>query len=281
MTFIAHAARSFCLFVMALALPAAADGVYPLHDVSGAYLGDVEIYGDVIDQNGTPYAEFQMTSLGLVFYIPPEAAYVEMSQSNPILRGRTPFYGFWVGYRPEQSGPWQTCSRGVKVDPNGHRYGLWGDLRWTNSMTPDGDLAFTVDLGRCGDQIRPWARHQPTPVAAPRPSYVPRRLSVVQDVCGNASDLAMRADGCSEVIAHPEATLDDVSGAFWTRAYVRCGGLASDLEVMSDLMAAVRLDTATWQQYYARIGFYSGPVDGRIGPALVAAVNSYVKDGCR
>ncbi len=270
--------------VLACAGPAMADGVNPLYDMDGNYIGDVEIVGDVVDQTGTEYARLDVRSLRLTLYVDPDAVYVMLDPNNPIIRGQTPFSGFWIGWDPDPSGQWRRCDYGVYPDHTGRDHQLYGDLTWTNLRYSDHeDLVFAVDLGFCGDQITSWATNYAgaADTGHGAAGMDPWDLDHVRDVCGNASDLQERAVGCSRVIAHPEATVDDVTWGLWSRAYVRCGQSVPDTEIVADLMTAVRLDPYTWQEYFRNAGGYAGPLDGQISYELYEAVGRYVTGGCQ
>lgn len=264
------------MIVVAFSSSASADGVYPLYDTTGNFLGEVEVLGDVTDRRGVVFAQLHIPALRILLYVDPDAIYVQMTRNNPIIQQQTPFSGYWIGYDPDSHGEWSRCRFGSTPDHTGQHHQLYGDLVWTNiEIAPDGELIFDIDLGHCGDPVDFWATNEPYIDDYSGPS-----LSAVRDTCGNHPDVRQRALGCSQMIGHPDATLKDVTGGLWTRAYVRCGS-APDDEVLADLMAAVWLDPVEWQRHYQNIGFYGGPIDGRVSPDLVFGVQDYVANGCR
>jgi hypothetical protein len=272
--------------VLSLTGPALADGVDPLYDQNGNYIGDVEIVGDVFNQSGVEFARLDIPSMRMTLYVDPEAVYVTLTQDNPIIQQQTPFYGYWIGWDPDPSGLWSACDYDTYPDHTGRQYRLYGDLVWTNlSLSNNWDLEFAIDIGHCGGPVVPWVTNQQYQYNAPPPppnnpaSYDPWDLNVLRDICGNDPDLTARAMGCTRIIAHPESSIDDVTSGYWTRAYVRCGSVP-DPEIIADLMSAVWLDPYTWQEYFRDVSGYRGPIDGQISYELVQSVNRYVVGGC-
>lgn len=105
-----------------------------------------------------------------------------------------------------------------------------------------------------------------------------RSLNAAGEDCGNNPDNAARIIACSEMIAHPQATPEDLAGAYWGRAYVRCvDGTGSAMDVIADLMANVRVDPEGWKHMYNVA--YDGPSDGRY-PIAYKAVRGYVDATC-
>lgn len=268
---------------LAFASPAFADGVDPIYDQDGTYLGDVEIVGDVVDRRGKEFARLDIPSLRLTLYVDPRAVYVTLDPNNPIIRNQTPFSGYWIGWDPEPSGDWRRCDYGSYPDHTGQNFDLYGDLTWTNlSYSHQDDLVFAIDIGYCGDQIVPWVTNVGHSTGGgPDPVMDPWDLGHVRNLCGNAPDWQERVEACSRVIGHPESTVDDVTWGLWSRAYVRCGHGVPDAEIVADLMSAVWLDPYTWQEYFRNAGGYAGPLDGRVSYELYDAVGRYVTGGCR
>ncbi len=211
-----------------------------------------------------------------------------LTHDNPIIQQQTPFYGYWIGYDPDPSGKWAPCDLDTYPDHTGRQHRLYGDLVWTNlSLSNDYDLEFAIDIGHCGGPVVLWVTNQtyqynapPPPPPPSGPMFDPWDFNTVVDICGNDPNSTARALGCTRVIGHPEATLEDVTWAYWSRAYVRCGS-TPEPEIVADLMSAVWLDPYTWQEYFRGAGGYRGPIDGQITYELVEAVNTYVAGGCR
>lgn len=103
-------------------------------------------------------------------------------------------------------------------------------------------------------------------------------IEVLSDQCGNNPDAAARSLACSQMIAHPGASTDNVAAALWTRAYVRCrDGSASEAEIMSDLMTSARIDPAGWKRQYQ--SSYAGP-DAGLYPIAYDTLLPWVKSTC-
>ncbi len=263
---------------------AMADGIDQMYDPNGTYLGELQLIGDVTDRFGGSYALFDFPSVGLNLYVPPEAVYVLMTRDNPIIANQTPFIGYWVGYAPQSFGTWAPCAAGHQVDHTGSVYDLYGDLRLTNlDLSPSGNLSFQIDLGFCGDSPQQWAVSEAffevaNPPALGQPFW-PDINEFIQ-ICGNERDLTVRALGCSQVISHPEASDNQLSSAYWGRAYVRCAGATADEDIIADLVSAARIEPREWQVFYRDQGHYGGPIDGDVTFDLLDAIRSYVNAGC-
>lgn len=154
----------FGLLVLALpvfAAPALADGIDPLFDANANFIGEVEIIGDVVGTNGTTYARLDIRSLGLSLYVDPDAVYVLLEETNPIIRDQISFGGYWIGRAPQPSGPWSECDFDSFPDETGQQFRSFGDLLWTNlSYSRDNDLVFAIDLGRCGELPVRWVTNK-------------------------------------------------------------------------------------------------------------------------
>ena len=262
---------STLVLALATSMMAQADGVYKMYDYRGEYIDELEIVKDVVGTDGYEYAMHVMANMQMTFYIPPEVTYVEVSATNPIIANGTPYQGYWVSTAPQNEERWADCARGPIRDHEGVQRYVYGDLEYFYTGLDDDGLWFDLQIGHCGDEIREWAFHNSLAIEEIRPT-----LSELMDACGNDPDVELRALACSEVIASPEAQPLDVSHALWTRAYVRCDRAPFE-DVVSDLMAAARLDTAEWQQYYYNTSGYTGPIDGRVNDQLLAAIEDWVR----
>jgi|GEM_PF-3317100 len=114
--------------------------------------------------------------------------------------------------------------------------------------------------------------------ALPASAQDMRSVDAAMEDCGNNSDAVARVLGCSEVIANPAATAQDLSGAYWHRAYVRCRmGMAPTAEIIGDLMAGARADPQEWKQRYEVS--YDGP-DAGLYPIVYSTVRPWVDGEC-
>ena len=252
-----------------------ADGINKMYDYRENVIDDFEIIGDVYSLDGRQWAMFEMKTMKMRFYLPPEGVYVTIDPNNPIIRNRTPFRGYWTSTAPRGQESWGACPDAPQADHEGRARWGYGEAVITNNYIENGDLYFTLDIGHCDGPVESWAFNDPS---RDQPSL--NSVAHSMDVCGNESDLVERALGCSDVIAHPEAPLADVAWAHWSRAYVRCR-TAPKRDIVADLMAAVRIDPLDWQKYYRRIGEYHGPLDGRISHELYAAAEAFADRQCR
>jgi hypothetical protein len=102
--------------------------------------------------------------------------------------------------------------------------------------------------------------------------------------CGNNNDAKQRMAGCSRVIANPLATPDDRDTAYYNRGYVRCHVEPNNkVEAMSDVYTAMqqsRSSTKRYQEFFARLNFYSSPIDGNQRTENYEAVKKYITSGC-
>jgi len=271
----------------ALAGAAWADGIDPVYSVDGVYMDDIEIMGDVRLPDGKEYAMLEMRNLNMRFYIDPDAIYVMMEDNNPILVNDTPFNGYWVSTVSLDVGNWPGCDYYFE-DHEGFSRRAFGNVTWTNTGIADNgyELEFLIDIGTCNSATQGWgvsraALQMTAPPTAPPVMPVGRRtIEQARETCGNEDDLTLRALGCSDMIAHPDATPGDVTWAHWGRAYVRCER-APDQDVIADLVVALRQDTKEYQGYFQRVGTYSGPIDGVLRPEIFDSVTQFVEAGCR
>ena len=266
------AALMVCLFAGNLA---GADGIDRMYDYRENFIDEFEIIGDVYSLDGREWAMFEMKAMQMRFYLPPQGVYVSVDPNNPIIRNRTPFRGYWVTTAPRGQERWGACPDSPQADHDGRAAWEYGEAVITNNYIENGDLYFSLEIGHCDDPVEFWAVNNP---ALDQP--VGNSLEYYVETCGNEPDVVERALGCSDVIAHPDATLTQVAAAHWGRAYVRCNS-APKRDVVADLMSAIRIDPLDWQQYYRRIGEYHGPLDGRITPELRAAAQAFADGDCR
>ena len=140
---------------------ASADGIDPLYDNVGTYIGDVEIIDDVVGTNGVTYARLDVPALSLSLYVDPDAIYVLLTRDNPIINDQIPFGGYWIGRRPARSGLWSACDFDSFPDETGTEFRSFGDLIWTNlRYSEEEGLIFAIDLGHCGDMPVRWVTNQ-------------------------------------------------------------------------------------------------------------------------
>lgn len=249
-----------------------ADGVDKMYDYREGYIDEIEIVGDATFPNGETFAVFEMFDMQMRFYVPQDAVYVMMTADNPVISQQIPFEGGWVSTAAPGQERWSNCPGAPISDHNGQMRGVYGDLVWTNTRLENNDLYFSLQIGHCDDPVEDWAFNNPSKNASP--------IEEAKEICGNESDLYLRALGCSDIIANPDATPQDVSWAHWSRAYVRCGD-APQSDIVADLMSAVRLDPLEWQDYYQRVSGYRGPMDGQMNYQLHGAVTRFAGKGCR
>lgn len=254
------------------AAAALADGVDKMYDYREGYIDELEIIGDIVFPGEGPYALFEMADMQMRFYVPPDAAYVQIDPSNPIISQQRPFEGGWVSTAAPGNERWADCPGAPVFDHEGQRRRVYGDLVWTYLGLEDGDLFFKLQIGHCDGPVEDWAYNDPS-------KNMPT-LTEATEICGNEDDLVLRALGCSDIISNPGATPQDLSWAYWSRAYVRCSD-APMPDIISDLMSAVRLDTLEWQEYYQRVSGYRGPLDGQVNYQLHGAVERYANRKCR
>ena len=256
------------------ATAAIADGVYKMYDYREGYIDEFEIVGDVTGPDGNQYAMFEMRDMKMVFYIPPEAAYVTISHDNPIIANNIPYSGYWVSTAAPGEAQWDSCNNGSVPDHNGVPRPLWGDLVhvYTELSADTYDLYFKLQIGSCGAIPEDWAFNDPS---RELPS-----LDVAMETCGNEHDTTLRALGCSDVISNPLAPVADVSWALWSRAYVRCGDVPVS-DTIADLTEAVRIHPSDWHDYYKRVSGYDGPMDGTLNYQLYGAISRWANKGCR
>lgn len=275
-------------FVAALALTqgASADGIDKMYTPNGAYVGELEIIRDVKDHQGVEYAEFIFPALNMTLYLDPMAVYTSFPRDNYMLNEQIPFYGYWVDTSATRRYAAGNCRGGPRAAPDGSRYYVHGEVRWTNrSLTNNSFLIFTLDKSDCNGQFEPWltsediTKHNNGPVPP-----IHGQLDIIDQViseCQTAGDLNIQITGCSKLISHHEATLQDVTWALWNRAIIRCGGGFIVEDVIADFMTAVRLDPRDWQSYFRDVGVYKGAIDGRITAELASAVKTFAHNGCR
>ncbi len=147
--------------MIAVATMAPADGIDPLYDNDGTYIGDVEIIDDVVGTNGVTYARLDIPALSLSLYVDPDAIYVMLTKDNPIINDQIPFGGYWIGRRPASSGLWSQCDFDSFPDETGADFRSFGDLIWTNlSYSEEEGLIFAIDLGHCGDMPVRWVTNK-------------------------------------------------------------------------------------------------------------------------
>ncbi len=150
-------ATGLCLTALS-SFAAYADGVDPMFDANGSYIDEIEIIDDVTLPSGGTYAMLLMEDQHLKFFVDPDAIYVMMDENNPIIVQKTPFYGFWVSTQSVDIADWPACAYEVQ-DEHGTPFQAHGTLTWTNTGIAENgyELAFTIDLGTCGDAQQPWA----------------------------------------------------------------------------------------------------------------------------
>lgn len=138
-----------------------ADGVDPIFNPDGIFIDDIEIIGDVTMPSGQTYAVLEMSSEHMRFYVDPDAIYVTMDESNPIIVKQTPFHGFWLSTQTIDNTNWPAC-RSEAFDEYGKPYQAYGDLNWTNTGIADNgyELAFIIDLGTCDSAPQEWGLSQ-------------------------------------------------------------------------------------------------------------------------
>ncbi|MGP6086450.1 hypothetical protein [Antarctobacter jejuensis] len=147
--------------MIALSTVASADGIDPLYDNDGSYIGDVEIIGDVVGTNGADYARLDIPALSLSLYVDPDAIYVMLTKDNPIINDQIPFGGYWIGRHPTRSGLWSECDFDSFPDETGRPFKSFGDLIWTNlSYSEEEGLLFAIDLGHCGALPVRWVTNR-------------------------------------------------------------------------------------------------------------------------
>jgi len=270
----------------AVAMAATADGIDQIYDMEGNHMGEIEILGDVTMPNGVEYALFAAEEVQMFLFVDPDGVYVMMEEDNPVFTERRVYDGVWVSTEPVEQTHFPRC-RSPLTDDTGAVYPVHGTLKWTNyGIAPNGyQIEFEIELGVCEDIPGSWAYSaarmgyaDDASGEAPANDLPP--LDVARDTCGNEDDLELRAIGCSDMIANPEAGMEDVKWAYWSRAYVRCGRAAPNEDIVADLMAMTRIDVADAQGYFQGAGGYAGPIDGQLGMDLYDAIVRYVEGGC-
>lgn len=251
---------------------ALADGVDKMYDYRGGYIDELSIIGDVTFPDGETYALFEMAEMDMLFYIPQDAAYVMIDATNPIIANQQPFEGGWISTAAPGDDRWGACPGEPVYDHNDQPRYTYGDVIWTYTGLDNYDLYFSLQLGHCEQNPEEWAYNDPSKELPP--------VDEAMETCGNERDNVLRALGCSNVISNPTASTADVSWALWSRAYVRCGDAPVE-DIISDLMAAVRMDPVEWKEYYQRVSGYEGPMDTSIDYNLYGAVSRFANGGCR
>ena len=179
------------------------DGIDPVFDYNNQLIDDIEIMRDVTMPDGRQYAVLEMKSEFMRFYVDPDAIYVMMEASNPILVNQTVFDGFWVSTETIDNAPWPRCRRAA-YDEYGTPYEAHGKLKWTNTgIAANGyELLFYIDLGTCEDAPTPWGLSRaalsptgPGPGSSggstSQPSYT------LTDASGIVFNVTITADGTS------------------------------------------------------------------------------------
>ena len=133
-----------------------ADGIDPIYGPGEVFIDDIEIICDVTMPSGQTFAVLEMTSEHIRFYVDPDAIYVMMDDSNPIILQQTPFRGFWLSTQTIDNTNWPACSSEA-FDEYGAPYQAHGNLIWTNTGIADnGGLEFFIDLGTCNSRPQDW-----------------------------------------------------------------------------------------------------------------------------
>ena len=261
---------------------AQADGVYKIYDTNQSLIGEVILQEDVYLPNEGTVAMLTMEAENLVFYVPQDAIYITLDHNNPVIAHRQVFEGGWLTTDPNAARNWGSCSQPATDHQNIQRP-VWGNLEWITTDLINGFPEISIRIGQCDNGVGDWATTNvaldfPPVRVAQQPKPVDEAIAM--DHCGNNSDTVERALSCSDVIANPFANASNVSWAHWSRAYLRCGN-APERDVIADLVASARVDTAQWQEYYARASDYTGPQDGQFSNDLYASIVHFVEKGCR
>ena len=275
----ALAAVALCL----AASEAAADGVYKIYDYREDVIGELVLEGDVHLGSAGKVAMLTLASQNMVIYVPTEAIYLTLEESNPIIRQRQVFEGGWISTDPNAERIWGACGGPAAVDHWGRERTVWGDIEWITTDLVNGFPEVVVRLGQCGNGVNDWGWTNVAldfPPVRIAPPIEPPVEAQAMETCGNNPDIKERALGCSDVIANPFSDPSNVSWAHWSRAYVRCG-TAPARDIIADLVEAARTDTAQWQEYYARASDYQGPEDGVFSTELYGAIVKFAEAGCR
>ncbi|MEL7116101.1 MAG: hypothetical protein AAGP08_10990 [Pseudomonadota bacterium] len=272
MTFIRPA---FCAVGLTfIGLSAAADGVDKMYNYLGEYVDEFEIMGDVYVPDEGEYAHFEMDHINARIYIPKDAAYVSIDANNPIIRDSVAFEGGWVSTASPDEEGYRPCADGPVYDHEYVARDVWGEIEY-RYLYLDGayDLYFQMRRSVCGGPMEDWVWNDPT-------RELPSE-DVAMNTCGNESDLYLRAEGCTNVISNPSASLSNVSWAHWSRGYVLCGEVPVE-QTIADFMASMRADpTVKWQEYWQRVSGYAGPMDGQLNYQLYGAMSRWANQGCR
>ncbi|SOH92447.1 hypothetical protein SAMN06273572_101294 [Monaibacterium marinum] len=149
-------ASAILLSTALFAAPALADGQYAMYDGANGYMGDFNIIEDVATPGG-PYVWIEMPDQEMWLYFPPEAIYVDMHPTNPIIFNQIPFDGDWVGTSPYD----QTCPTGPNYDHMGQPRAAHGSAMLINTAVQGTDLLFEVWISSCGGDLQFFGHHQP------------------------------------------------------------------------------------------------------------------------